>query len=138
MKNRAKLKYIELKKMINSLNESIFLVELNKDYRFESSLRDSVIQRFEYTSEWIWKFLKSVLLEEFSKEEVFAKSVLKSSYQAKIIDELDVFLDMIERRNRLSHDYHEDFSENSFEVIIEYYIDPINNLLSSFSDKYEK
>ncbi|MDQ7009091.1 MAG: HI0074 family nucleotidyltransferase substrate-binding subunit [Candidatus Gracilibacteria bacterium] len=137
MENRAKLKYIELKKMIDSLNESLYLVELNKDYRFEKSLKDSVIQRFEYTSEGIWKFLKSVLLEDFSKDEAFAKSVLKSSYKAGIIEELDIFLDMIERRNRLSHDYHEDFSETSFDIISKDYIEPINKLLSNFSKNYE-
>lgn len=137
MKNRAELKFIELKKMIDSLNESISLLQINKDYRFEKSLQDSVIQRFEYTIEWVWKFLKSYLLEEFSQDEVFAKSVLKSAYQAKIINELDIFLDMIERRNRLSHDYHEDYSEHSFDIITKDYIQPLNTLLADFAQKYD-
>jgi hypothetical protein len=44
---------------------------------------------------------------------------------------------MVERRNRLSHDYHEEFSEISFDIIIKDYIGPINNILNKFSKKYE-
>jgi len=138
MQNRAKLKYIELNKMVNSLNEAIELVWINKDHRFEKWLKDSVIQRFEYTIEWVWKFLKYVLLEDFSQDEAFAKSVLKSSYKAKLINNLEIFLSMVERRNRLSHDYHEDFSEMSFDIIINDYIDEINDLINKFSSKYDK
>jgi hypothetical protein len=35
MKSRQKLKFIELKKMIVSLNESIELVKINKNYIFD-------------------------------------------------------------------------------------------------------
>ncbi len=137
MEKRAKIKFIEIKKMINSLNEAIELVSINTDSRFDKGLKDSVIQRFEYTIEWIWKFLKYVLLEDYSKDEVFAKSVLKSAYKANIIEDLDIFLSMIERRNRLSHDYHEEFSEISFDIIVKDYIEPINNLLNKFNSQYE-
>jgi hypothetical protein len=85
----------------------------------------------------VWKFLKYVLLEDFSQDEVFAKSVLKSSYKANLIDDLEIFLSMVERRNRLSHDYHEDFSEISFDIIVNDYISEINNLINNFSSKYE-
>jgi len=44
---------------------------------------------------------------------------------------------MIERRNRLSHDYHEDFAEISFDTVIEEYIDVINEFTLSVSKKYE-
>jgi len=56
---------------------------------------------------------------------------LKKGYKAKIIDNLDIFLDMVDKRNRLSHDYHEDFADISFDIIIDEYIDEINKFLES-------
>jgi nucleotidyltransferase substrate binding protein (TIGR01987 family) len=132
------LKFNELEKMIDSLNESIRLVWINKDFQFDKGLKDSVIQRFEYTIEWIWKFLKYYLLEEFWKDEAFAQSVLKAAYKVKLIDDLEIFISMVKTRNRLSYDYHEEFSEISFDIILNDYIWPINNILDKFVKHYEK
>jgi hypothetical protein len=51
MENRAKLKFIELKNMVFTLNDSVNLVLNNTDVKLERALRDSVIQRFEYSIE---------------------------------------------------------------------------------------
>jgi len=45
---------------------------------------------------------------------------------------------MINKRNRLSHDYHEDFAIISFDIILEEYIEEINNFINKFSVKYDK
>gem|GEM_PF-4391366 len=44
---------------------------------------------------------------------------------------------MIEKRNRLSHDYHEEFANLSFDDIIDYIINEINNFISIMKKNYE-
>jgi hypothetical protein len=44
---------------------------------------------------------------------------------------------MIEKRNRLSHDYHDEFAEISCEEIIDKYIDVINIFFESVKKEYE-
>jgi len=51
MENRAKLKFIEVEKMVNSLNEANILLAENMEIKYDKSLKDSLIQRFEYTIE---------------------------------------------------------------------------------------
>lgn len=137
MEKRAYLKFIEVKKMITSLNESINLVEDNTMAKLDKALKDSVIQRFEYSIEWIWKFLKFYLLEEYGEDVEFSRQTLKSAYKAGLINNLKVFLDMIERRNRLSHDYHDEFAEFSFDIILEDYINEMNTFITFISQKYD-
>jgi len=137
MENRAELKFIELKNMVETLNDSINLVLNNTEIKLDRALRDSVIQRFEYSIEWIWKFLKYYLLENYWEEAEFSKEVIKKAYKAKLIEDLSLYIDMINKRNRLSHDYHEDFAKLSFDIIIDEYIDEINNFINNFSKKYD-
>lgn len=137
MENRAKLKFVEVKKMVDSLNGSISLVSENTNSKFDRALKDSVIQRFEYSIEGIWKFLKYFLYEEYGENLDFPKEVFKSAYKMWTIVNLGIFIDMIDRRNRLSHDYHDDFSEKSFDIIVDEYIDEINTFIKNISEKYE-
>jgi len=73
MENRAELKFIELNKMVWTLNDSISLIVENTDVKYNKVIKDSVIQRFEYSVELIWKFLKYYLSEEFWEEVEYPK-----------------------------------------------------------------
>ena len=137
MENKAKLKFIEVKKMVSTLNNAIDLVSRNTIEEHDLWLKDSVIQRFEYSIEWIWKFLKYFLLEEFWKDIATPKQIIKEAYNAGLLEEIKIFIDMIDRRNRLAHDYHQNFANYSFEEIIYNYIKPINNLVNKIKIEYE-
>jgi len=129
--------FFKLEHAVNSLNNSIELVAENTDYRYMQWLKDSVIQRFEYTIELSWKFMKYYLLEEHWEDCMSSKDVIKTAYKVGIIENLDIWIDMIEKRNRLSHDYHEEFANLSFDDIIDYIVDEINNFISVMKKNYE-
>lgn len=95
------------------------------------------IQRFEYSIEWIWKLLKYILLEDFWKDIPAPKQIIKEAYNVGLIKKMKVFINMIDRRNRLAHDYHENFAQYSFEEIAYNYIKPINTLLEKLQKEYE-
>lgn len=103
-----------LERALSTLEKS--LAKMNqKTFTDYQELRDSIIQRFEYSVDTFWKYLKDYLRVELGIEVEFArpKVVLKASYDAKMISqkEFDVCIDLIEDRNLTSHGYNEELAE---------------------------
>lgn len=92
--------------------------------RLERSLRDSLIQRFEFCIELFWKYLKRYEEEALALVlEVSApRSVITTACKAKIISERDaeVLLEMLTSRNFTSHLYKEEVAERISSKIPEY------------------
>lgn len=81
-------------------------------------IRDSVIQRFEFTHELAWKMLKLRL----EQEDVFAKTpreTLQASLEAEFIVDGNAWTDLQKMRNLTSHTYNEDLAEEVYSFVIE-------------------
>jgi nucleotidyltransferase substrate binding protein (TIGR01987 family) len=77
--------------------------------------REGVIQRFEFSFELAWKTVKDYLeAGGIVFATVTPRQVLKDGYVAKVIDDGQTWIDMLDHRNLLSHTY--DFA--SFEKAI--------------------
>jgi nucleotidyltransferase substrate binding protein (TIGR01987 family) len=75
-------------------------------------VRDAIIQRFEFTLEMAWKFLRFVLLDEgLSPESVASpRKTLRAAFANGLIQDEDAWLEMLRYRNTLSHTYNEDIA----------------------------
>ena len=69
---------------------------------------DATIQRFEFTYELMWKTLKIYLEDIHGIRTVSPRQVFKEAYSLSIVENEDIFLEMIKSRNLLSHIYNED------------------------------
>lgn len=81
-------------------------------------LRDSVIQRFEFTHELAWKML-NLRLEE---EDIFVKTpreTMQAALQAGLIEDGNAWSDLQKMRNLTSHTYNEDLADDVYVYIIE-------------------
>jgi len=90
--------------------------------------KDGVIQRFEFTFELLWKVLK-IFLEDSGIEAKTPKESLKRAFKIGWLREEKVFLDMLEDRNKTSHIYDKETSEEIFERIKTTYLLAMENLL---------
>ena len=86
-------------------------------------LRDAMIQRFEYSTEAFWKYLKAYLLTGHnlsanSPREVIRTGLKASLYKEEISKEL---LQMLDDRNLTSHTYVEELAETIAGRIPEYF-----------------
>ena len=90
--------------------------------------KDGVIQRFEFTFELLWKALK-IFLEDSGIEAKTPKESLKRAFKVGWLREEQVFLDMLEDRNKTSHIYDKETSEEIFERIKTIYLLTMENLL---------
>lgn len=69
--------------------------------------KEGLIQRFEYTFELAWKTLKDYL-ESQEVTAGFPREVIKEAFHYGIIQDGEVWMEMLEKRNQLAHTYDEE------------------------------
>ena len=77
-------------------------------------IRDSAIQRFEFTFDLAWKTLKIYLEEVHGVLCASPKSCFREAYAQKIISYDEYWIDLTEIRNRTSHTYSKPLAEVIF------------------------
>ena len=107
----------DLEKAINRLEEAI---EESKKVDF-STLKDGVIQRFEFTLELSWKTLKHFLNSEGVDAGTTPKSTVKEAFKLDVLKNIDIWLEMLDDRNLTSHIYNQAIAEEIYERIVSRY-----------------
>ena len=76
-------------------------------------LRDAMIQRFEYSTEAFWKYLKAYLSIEHNLSANSPREVIRTGLTAKLYSEeiSKELLQMLDDRNLTSHTYVEELAE---------------------------
>lgn len=88
---------------LNRLKEVLSLENINQlDY-----LQDATIKRFEFVIELYWKVLKKFLSYE-KIESNSPRDVLRKSFQFNLIDNENIWLQMLDDRNNTSHVYNQE------------------------------
>lgn len=80
---------------------------------------DAAIQRFEFTIELFWKLLKNILAS-LGTEVQYPKNVLQEAFKGHLINNEQLWLQMLEDRNITSHTYDEDLADQVFDRIKTY------------------
>lgn len=92
--------------------------------QYYMELRDSVIQRFEYSIDNFWKFLKLYLEIKYGGEIAKSpKAVLQQASDMLILtpEEVKIFAKMITDRNLTSHTYNEDLADEISMAALKYH-----------------
>ncbi|OQZ01834.1 MAG: nucleotidyltransferase [Candidatus Brocadia sp. UTAMX1] len=113
---RLTLKYKDTLHALNTLNEIL-------RQPFSIIVRDATIQRFEYTFEALWKYIKEYLKE---REGIIAnspKSCFRELFSLGFLTEEETvnFLEMTDRRNDTSHTYKEEVAQIIYSKIPGYF-----------------
>lgn len=118
-------KYAKFSDAVNRLEESL------QDYEKcpFSSIRDGVIQRFEFCTELAWKSAREYLIEQGYADINSPKSVMKQAYADKIIDNDTVWLELLNTRNLTAHIYDDATAAKVFDNIKNEYLEQFKKLL---------
>ena len=106
-------------------------VALSKERPLSKLEEQGMIQAFEYTHELAWKTLKDFLEDKGTNSLYGSKDVTRAAFKLGLIENGDVWMDMIKSRNQTSHTYNE---ENAVEIVT----DIINNYFRSFILLHQK
>jgi len=123
--NRFSQKYENYKNALERLKESVVEFEKTKSL----TVRDGVIQRFEFTMDLAWKTIREFLIEQGFTELNSPKSVLKQAYSYGLLKDEEVWLNIVNDRNNTSHLYKEEMANEVFGHIHENYIAAFNSLI---------
>jgi nucleotidyltransferase substrate binding protein (TIGR01987 family) len=128
---RLKLRYSDALKSLMTLEEIL-------REPFSTIVRDATIQRFEYTFEALWKFLKEYLKEREGIISNSPKACFKEIFSSGFLTEEDTVgcLEMTDRRNDTSHTYKEEVAQVIYSKIRGYYV-LMKNLLEQFGNRIE-
>ena len=83
-----------------------------------------VIQIYEFTFELAWKTVKD-FLEEKDVDVRFPRDTIKEGFMFKIIKNGDVWMDMLQKRNLMSHTYNEKNAELAYNLIVTEYFEEL-------------
>lgn len=91
--------------------------------------KEGVIQRFEFSFELAWKTLKDYMEEDgFVFATITPRQVLKDAFAAKILKDGQVWIDMLDHRNLLSHTYNLVKFEEAVKAVHDRYLDAFDHL----------
>lgn len=126
------------RKALSRLAEVVNVMKTRQLNDFEA---DGLIQRFEFTFELAWKLMKSYADYQGTDKEIMgSRDAIRWAFENKLIEDSNVWVEMIKRRNDTSHTYDEDTAANVvmsvknsyYQAFVSFY-DKMNILSSSQS-----
>lgn len=123
-------KFMNLKKAYSRLKEVSDIYDGKNDI-----IRDSLIQKFEFTYELTHKTLK-----EFMKylgvtlENSFPRTIFKKAFVNNLISDDKVWINLLEDRNLTSHIYNENMADEIADRIVTKYVSAIEELVENLGN----
>ena len=120
-------KYSKLALAVVRLGEGI------EEYRGNRSdtVRDGVIQRFEFCTELAWKTAREYLIEQGHAELNSPKTVMRQAYADGLVSDSELWASLLNDRNLTSHIYDEATASAVFGRIASDYLGMFQELLSA-------
>jgi len=119
---RWKQRFQNFEKAYLQLKSSVLEVESLSDLE-----KEGMVQRFEYTFELAWKTLKDYLQEQ-GVDARFPREVIKESYHYRLVEDGEIWMDMLEKRNIMAHTYNEKTFRQAVNDIASSFYPAITNL----------
>ncbi|HLB52678.1 MAG TPA: nucleotidyltransferase substrate binding protein [Chlamydiales bacterium] len=95
-----------------------------------------VVQAFEFTFELAWKTLKDYL-EAQGLSPQFPRHAIKDGFQTGIIKDGTLWIEMLDKRNELSHTYDEVQAKKALMIVQKRYFPAIHQLYLSLKKAHE-
>jgi nucleotidyltransferase substrate binding protein (TIGR01987 family) len=129
---RWKQRFQNLEKAYSQFQEA--LVAHLQDHE-NKLIRLALVQTFEFTYELCWKTLNDYLDYSGIKDIRLPRDVIKQSFQADLISDGQMWIDMLDDRNLMSHTYSEENALKAVKHICEKYQEGIRQVFETLKSK---
>ena len=116
---------ISLKETLKSFEEAYLEYSKNSQKNVNKM---ALIQGFEFSFELSWKALKYFLEHKGVIQTQFARDVIKQAFNESIITDGQLWIDMLEDRNKVTHVYDADMAKDVIQNIFTKHFKEIKNL----------
>jgi len=113
------------------------IIELNQVRALSKIEKQGLIQCFEYNHELAWNVMKDYLQEQGFNNIIGSKNATRQAFKEGLIENGEMWMDMIKSRNLTSYAYDKDLAEEIIANIIHNYYPQIADLIDIFSKKLD-
>jgi nucleotidyltransferase substrate binding protein (TIGR01987 family) len=112
-------------------------VGISKSRELSKLEKQGLIQGFEYTHELAWNVLKDYLEEQGHIGLIGSKDSCREAFKRGLIDDGEVWMDMIKKRNLTSHTYNQELADEVISAILHSYYPAFALFVRNFSTRGE-
>lgn len=109
-------------------------VTLSEQRELSDLEKQGLIQAFEFTHELAWNCLKDFLEFKGQSGIYGSKDATRKAFELEIIDNGDIWMDMIQSRNRTSHTYNQKVMQEIIDVITADYCSAFKQLAQKMEE----
>ncbi len=122
-----------LKKSLSTLKECYEDLNTQEDEKIKNYIKDSCVQRFEYTYETAKKLMNKFLKKEYDKSEkdLTINNIFREMFALGLIESFENWADYREKRNLTSHEYNIELTYPIIDIIPNFIAD-VDFLIKSF------
>lgn len=128
---RWEQRFSNYSKALNQLTEGL-TIEDPSDLE-----KEGIIQRFEYTFDLAWKTLKDYLKLQGYTDITGSRDTFREAFSLGLIEDGDIWMEMIESRNLTPHTYNEETASEILESIRDDYFSLFRALQSRLEQEKE-
>jgi len=107
-------------------------VDLSRQRALSKLEQQGLIHGFEYTHELAWNTLKDFLEARGAAEIFGSRDTTRAAFTAGLIDQGEVWMQMIQSRNQSTHTYNEEMMTQIVTAVIQTYMAEFTKLQSKF------
>ena len=115
---RWQQRFSNYRRALANLDEAVVLSGERELSKLE---RQGLIQGFEFTHELAWNTLKDYLRYQGEQNILGSRDATRKAFAVGLVEEGEVWMDMIRSRNLSSHTYNEETALAIAEAVIEHY-----------------
>jgi nucleotidyltransferase substrate binding protein (TIGR01987 family) len=119
------------------INYSAAKAETEEDLAnvLDEMIKEGLIQRFKYTHELAWNVMKDYAEYQGNNSVGGSRDATREALQFKIIDGGEIWMDMIQSRNKTAHTYNESTADEIYIKIIQDYAPRFSAFRSKMEEK---
>jgi nucleotidyltransferase substrate binding protein (TIGR01987 family) len=91
------------------------------DVVLNEMIKEGLIQRFEYTHELAWNTMKDYAEYQGLQNVNGSRDAIREAFQMNLIQDGQVWMDMIQSRNKTSHTYNQETADEIYTKILQQY-----------------
>ena len=130
---RWRYRFENYRRAFSLLREAIEMMDEREPSQLE---KEGIIQRFEYTTELAWNLMKDYLeSENIIFEQVTPRTVIRKAFEANLLEDGQTWMDVLDARNKMSHNYDLKIFETVIEEVRKHYLRVFDTLHSKFLEK---
>ena len=127
-----------LKSFGKALRQLEAAVDLSHQRPLSNLEKQGLIQGFEFTHELAWNVMKDFFVYQGNTSITGSRDATREAFRQGLIEDGDLWMEMITSRNKSSHTYNENTANELAERIIEHYLEQFKQFQTKMQSLAEK